>query len=281
MYNVKKGLFVLMVLLHTGMLFAQDKNFHIYLCFGQSNMEGSAPIEKEDKTMSDRLFVLQSLDCPKYLRKKNMWYPAMPPLTHCHSGLSPADYFGKTMVEHLPDSIRVGLVTVAVGGCDIRLFDKALYNDYKETHQQDWFIKKIKDYGGNPYQHFISLAKLAQNYGVIKGILLHQGETNTGDNLWPEYVSVIYNNILTDLGLIAQNVPLLAGELVHEDQNGKCARMNPIINCLPNVIPTAHVISSKGCTVKPDLVHFNSAGVRVLGKRYAEHMLKLQGYSME
>ncbi len=30
--------------------FTQDKNFHIYLCFGQSNMQGSAKIEEQDKT---------------------------------------------------------------------------------------------------------------------------------------------------------------------------------------------------------------------------------------
>ena len=27
---------------------AQDKNFHIFLCFGQSNMEGNARIEPQD-----------------------------------------------------------------------------------------------------------------------------------------------------------------------------------------------------------------------------------------
>jgi hypothetical protein len=180
------------------------------------------------------------------------------------------------MVEHLPDSIRVGVINVAIGGCDIRLFDKDLYPDYDSTYTEEWFQKKVEDYSGNPYEHLIGLAKQAQKDGVIKGILLHQGETNTGDESWPEYVKTIYHNMLTDLSLVADSIPLIAGEVVHADQNGICASMNEIINRLPETIPGAHVVSSSGCTVREDNVHFDSAGVRELGKRYAIKMLALQ-----
>ena len=253
-----------------------DPNFHIYLCFGQSNMEGSATIEEQDLIGEDRFKVLQSLDCDNLKREKGKWYTAVPPLTQCYTGLSPADYFGKTMVKNLPDSISVGLIIVAVGGSDIRLFDKDIHADYDDTYKEDWFTDKIKAYGDNPYQHLIQLAKQAQKRGVIKGILLHQGESNTGDENWPLYVSTIYNNMLADLGLDASKVPLLAGEMVHKEQGGKCARMNPIVNTLPQTIPTAYVITSKGCEARKDSVHFNSAGVRELGKRYALKMLSLK-----
>ena len=256
-----------------------DPNFYIFLCFGQSNMEGAAPIEPQDRTVDARFQVLQSLDCPNLGRSKNTWYPAVPPLTQCYSGLSPADYFGRTMVTNLPENIRVGVINVAVGGCDIRLFDKDLYQDYDDTYKEAWFMDKIKAYGGNPYQHLINLAKLAQRRGVIKGILLHQGETNTGDRQWPHYVHKIYNDILADLSLDAASVPLLAGEVVEAEQGGCCASMNSIIATLPDTIPTAHVISSHGCTAQ-DNAHFDSAGVRELGRRYAEKMLSLMGYTI-
>ena len=116
---------------------------------------------------------------------------------------------------------------------------------------------------------------------MIKGILLHQGETNEGDENWPLYVKKVYNNMLTDLALKAEEVPLLAGELVHEDVGGKCAAMNPIINQLPAVIPTAHVISSSGCCVSDDMVHFDSEGVRELGCRYAIKMLSLLDHDVD
>ena len=183
------------------------------------------------------------------------------------------------MVENLPDTIKVGVINVAVGGCDIRLFDKDLYQDYDSTYEDAWFVDKIKAYGGNPYQHLIDLAKLAQQRGVIKGILLHQGETNTGNPQWPAYVNKIYNDILTDLSLDAESVPLLAGEVVGADQGGCCSGMNPIIATLPDTIPTAHVISSLGCTAQDD-AHFDSAGIRELGRRYAVEMLSLMGYEI-
>ncbi|GAL81736.1 endo-1,4-beta-xylanase A precursor [Algibacter lectus] len=277
---MKIKFFIIGVFLLNANMFSQNPNFHIYLCFGQSNMEGSATIETQDKIAADRFLVLQSLDCDNLLRKKNIWYPAIPPLIQCHTGLSPVDYFGKTMIKHLPDSVKVGVVNIAIGGSDIRLFDKEIYQDYTKTYLEEWFAKKIRDYKGNPYQHFIELAKLAQENGVIKGILLHQGETNQDDEKWPDYVKKVYNNMLNDLGLKAEDVPLLAGEVVNEEQGGVCASMNSIINTLPEVVPTAHVISSKGCEVRDDYVHFNSAGVRELGKRYALKMLDLKGYKI-
>ena len=74
------------------------------------------------------------------------------------------------------------------------------------------------------------MARLAQKDGVIKGILLHQGESNNGDKEWPNKVKGIYDNLLKDLNLKAEEVPLLAGELVNADQKGACASMNKIID---------------------------------------------------
>ncbi len=43
----------------------------------------------------------------------------------------------------------------------------------------------------------------------------------------------IYNNLIKELNLKTEEVPLLAGELVNADQNGACASMNTIIDELP------------------------------------------------
>jgi enterochelin esterase-like enzyme len=270
-----QSLLLAALLMLTAVSFAQDPNFHIYLCFGQSNMEGAAPIEAQDRIVDSRFQVMQSVDCPDIGKTKGEWYTAVPPLVRCNTGLTPADYFGRTMVASLPDHIRVGVINVAIGGCDIRLFDKDLYLDYDSAYGQ-WFTDIIKGYGGSPYEHLIELAKLAQQDGVIKGILLHQGETNQGDELWPSYVKKVYNYMLTDLSLDADEVPLLAGEMLQADQGGRCASMNPIIATLPESIPTAYVISSKDCTPM-DGAHFNAEGYRKLGRRYAEQMLSIMG----
>ncbi len=253
---------------------AQDPNLHIYLCFGQSNMQGAADFETQDTIVNKRFKVFQALDCEDLGREKAKWYTAVPPLCKCNSGLSPADYFGRTMVENLPESIKIGLINVAVPGCDIRLFDKDIHKEFHKTHDKPWFMNQIKGYKMNPYQYLIDLAKLAQKDGVIKGILLHQGETNAGQEDWPLFVKKIYRDMLNDLGLCAESVPLLAGEMVSAEENC-CAHMNPIINTLPDVIPSAHVISSEGCTAK-DKAHFDAAGYREMGKRYALSMLSVQ-----
>src|SRR5450759_2093434 len=124
------------------------------------------------------------------------------------------------------------------------------------------------------------MAKLAQKDGIIKGILLHQGESNTNDKQWPEKVKAIYDNLIKDLNLKTGEVPLLAGELLNADQQGACASMNTIIDELPKTIPNAHVISSKGCAGRPDHLHFTPAGYRELGNRYGAKMLSLLGFKV-
>lgn len=276
--KVKNVLILMILILINISASAQQKKFYIFLAFGQSNMEGSAKIEAQDTTnVNPRFKVFEALNCPELNRKEANWYTAVPPLCRCNTGLTPVDYFGRRLLEKLPDDVTVGVINVAVGGCKIELFDKDNYESYVET-APDWMLSSIKQYNGNPYGKLVELAKLAQKDGVIKGILIHQGESNTGDTIWPVKVKGVYQNLLSDLNLKAEKVPLLAGEVVHEDQNGICASMNKIIATLPQVIPTAHVISSKGCTDGADNLHFDAAGYRELGKRYADEMLSLLGY---
>ncbi len=75
------ALMTLCMILFTSNGYAQDPNFHIYLCFGQSNMEGPANIESQNKIVDDRFQVLQSLDCSNLGREKDTWYTAIPPLS--------------------------------------------------------------------------------------------------------------------------------------------------------------------------------------------------------
>lgn len=252
-----------------------DPNFHIYLCFGQSNMEGQGNIESQDKSVDSRFQVLCSYDnCGS--RKKGGWYDATPPLSCCSGAhLGPVDYFGRTLVKKLPEHIKVGVSVVAIAGCDIQLFEKENYKNYRaESYMQG----TIQSYGGNPYGRLVEMGKEAQKVGVIKGILLHQGETNTGQNNWPSRVKAVYNDLIKDLGLNADEVPLLVGEVVRTDQGGQCGSMNNIIANVPSTIPNSYVISAQGLGHKGDNLHFSSASYRTLGERYAEQMLKVLKY---
>ena len=277
--------FRLPVLLMMGLLLtsakalSQDPNFYLFLCFGQSNMEGFPGVQPQDTAnVSDRFQVLASVDFPKLDRIKGHWYRAVPPLCRPFNGLGPADYFGRTMVANLPANIRVGVVVVAVAGCKIELFEEGKYQAYDST-APPWMKNIIKQYGGNPYQYLVEMAKLAQKDGVIKGVLLHQGESNTNDTTWASQVKNVYDSLIKDLDLDAEKVPLLAGEVVNADQHGACASMNKIIDELPKTIPNSCVISSAGCLARQqDHLHFTAEGYRELGARYAERMLSILGY---
>lgn len=279
--KIKLGLLLLIaLLLSTTIVFSQDSNFYIYLCLGQSNMEGAAKAELQDSTVNPRFQVMAAVDCDNLGRTKGNWYPAIPPLCRCRTNLGPADYFGRTMGEHLPGNVKVGVIVVAVGGCKIELFEKENYQTYVET-APGWMKGMIKEYDGNPYGRLVEIAKLAQKDGVIKGILLHQGESNPNDSLWTRKVKGVYDNLIADLKLNPKNIPLLAGETVNADQGGICAGMNSIITTLPQTLPNSYVISSAGCADGPDNLHFSAAGYRELGKRYAEKMLQLMGINTE
>jgi hypothetical protein len=283
--KLKKMKFKLGIIVLIGVLtaninaFSQDPNFQIYLCIGQSNMEGAARAELQDSTVNPRFQVMEAVNCDNLARKMGNWYAAVPPLCRCRTNLGPTDYFGRTMVANLPEKVKVGVIVVAIGGCKIELFDKDNYPSYVET-APGWMKGMIKEYDGNPYGRLVEMAKLAQKDGVIKGILLHQGESNSNDTLWTRKVKGVYDNLMKDLNLDPKKVPLLAGETVNADQQGICAGMNTIIATLPKTLPNSYVISSAGCTDGPDNLHFNAAGYRELGKRYAEKMLSILGYKI-
>ena len=257
---------------------AQDKNFYVFLCFGQSNMEGNARPEEADKTGVDPRFqMMAAVDFQNSGRKMGQWYTATPPLCRENNGLTPVDWFGRTLVYNLPENYKVGVINVAIGGCDIKAFMQEHIKDYAEKQAPQWMKGMLQAYNNDPYQRLLDMARIAQKDGVIKGILMHQGETNTGQADWPDKVKLVYERLLKDLGLKAEECPFLAGEVVIAGGKGQCIAHNPVINRLPDVIPTAHVVHSEGCTNGPDNLHFDAAGYRELGIRYAEVMLPLLG----
>ena len=247
--------------------FSQDPNFYIYLAFGQSNMEGYPGVEAQDKTGVDPRFqLLPAVNWPDNSRTKGTWTTAIPPLCRSSTGLCPCDYFGRTLVDSLPESIKVGIINVSVAGCSIKMFDKDNYQSYIST-QASWMKDIANEYGGNPYGRLVEMGKLAQKDGVIKGFLLHQGETDAGDSQWGSKVKGVYDDLINDLGLDPSKTPLLAGDLLSPNTN---------IQKLPNFLQNSYVISSQGLQGR-DQYHFTPASYREFGKRYGVKMLEIIG----
>jgi hypothetical protein len=291
------------------------EKFHIYLAFGQSNMVGylGPPIGGSggnsdnldwvasrgfDKPPENFMVMAAANDNKNpYGRKKGEWYPAKPPLVRNNTGLSPADFFGRTVAEAVADQgIRIGVIAIAVDGCHITLFskDKDVFINYISA-QEDWMRNQAVAYvdpgvggtipseafttGDYPYKRMVDLAKLAQKEGVIKGIIMHQGESggNLPGKTYAQTVRQIYDDLCGDLGLKKGKIPFLAGQAVGND-NPNIAAIPTAFTDLPN---TAFVIPSDGCPAwNPngdinETFHFSFAGYEELGKRYGGKMLEL------
>lgn len=278
----KRNLFAIGVLLATNFMAAKadvDPNFHIYLCFGQSNMEGNAQWEDVDNEVDSRFQMLATTNFDNPKRTMGNWYTANCPIVSPVGKLGPTDYFGRTMVAAMPTNVKIGVVAVAMGGSPIEMFDKDKYEQKLKDNPTEWWAQLSKNYyGSNPYGRLIEMGKKAQESGVIKGILLHQGCSNCGNPEWPNMVKKIYNDMLADLNLNAEEVPLFVGETEYENMGGGCSSHNTVVAKIPSVIPTGHVVSAEGIPGNgTDPWHFSAAGYRTLGKRYAFEALKVMG----
>ena len=261
-----------------------DPNFFIYLCFGQSNMEAGAVPAEQDKNFTDPRFqFVSAVDMPRYGRVKGEWYQATPPICRQSNNMGPVDFFGRKMIEVLPEQYRVGVINVSVAGAKLELWDRDACEEYLAMEAADpsrsWLVNMAKEYDMNPYQRIVDMAKIAQKSGVIKGMLVHQGESNPDDSLWCGRLKKIHDDLCADLGLNPDEIPILAGELKQAEQGGVCAAFNSVVLAnLPKVMKNGYVISSLGCQSQGDQFHFNTEGMRLMGYRMAEKMLQLQGF---
>ncbi|MBR6450907.1 MAG: carbohydrate-binding protein, partial [Fibrobacter sp.] len=208
----------------TSALAAPNPNFHIYIAYGQSNMAGNGDIvPAEDQATDPKNFImLASHNANANQRsgkttqsiKTGEWYPAIPPMFHPTENLSPADYFGRAMVDSLP-GVTVGIIPVAIGAVAIKAFDKDQYKAYfssAESYIQNW----ARDYDSNPYQRIVDLGKKAKEVGIIKGFIFHQGETDGSGTEWQNAVYKTYKDFITALELDENEVAFVAGELLQE-----------------------------------------------------------------
>lgn len=264
---------------------APDPNFHIYLMVGQSNMEGAAPIESQDQTSHPRVQVMQDANCGG--TPYGEWREATPPLIRCGGsgiGLGPGDNFGKVMADNAPENVTIGLVGAAYGGAPIEYFLPQCGADCPTPFADTPGAPNNGNDGG--YVWLIDLAKKAQQDGVIKGIIFHQGESNGNKNPggWTQNVKVLVDSIRSDLDLGVEETPFIAGELPYD---ACCAGFNSNVNQIPGVVDNSYVVSagpengaSLAVYTEPNgqVYHWDSSAVRIMGKRYADEMMKHISY---
>lgn len=229
----------------------QPEKLDLYLVIGQSNMAGRASIETEDELAIEGAYVYSGdIDNP--------WSVATNPLNR-HSTirkvmsmqrLSPAYSFAKKIRKARP-SAEIGLVMNARGGTKI----------------VQWLP------GTHYFQEAVKKAKAAMKYGTFKGIIWHQGESDSDalrTSMYLNRLEIMVNGFREALDDL--NLPFVAGELA-ENKDGK-VKFNKMLQVLPSFINQSGLASAKG-TQLFDEHHFDSKSQRLLGERYADEMLKL------
>jgi hypothetical protein len=231
------------------------EKLHLYVLMGQSNMAGRGVVGPEDKTPHPRVIML-NLD--------GRWEQAIEPVTRDRAkglGVGPALAFGKAMAEHDPD-ITIGLVPCAVGATALANWQK----------------------GEKLYEDAVRRTKLATEVGTLKGVLWHQGESESGDEKRAGSYDTRWAQMITDFrkDLAAPELPVVIGELgeylyTRTGNKSPFAKLvNERIDKIPEEVAHTAVASSKGLKHKGDELHFDAASQREFGGRYAAAMLRLQ-----
>jgi hypothetical protein len=173
--------------------------------------------------------------------------------------------FGKIMANENND-VRIGLIPCAKGGSSIN----------------QWFKDSLhQSTNSYPYNEMINKAKKAMSEGTLKGILWHQGESDTRSEATVIAYSGKFNAMLDSLKkdlAITTIPPLVMGEMGYfflEKQPG-AQQLNLIFREISSSNQCMELVSAEHLDHKGDTVHFNSDSYRELGIRYASKMMEVQ-----
>lgn len=263
---MKNNTFYLFILLFfTSIASAQEDSYDLYLLIGQSNMAGRGLIEAQDTLIHPRVFTLN---------KDNKWVPAKDPIHFDKkvAGVGLGRSFGIEMAKAMPES-RIGLIPCAVGGSPIDSWKPGGYHTQTKTHPWDDMEKRLA---------------IALQSGKIKGILWHQGESDSNPELCEEYKTKLEDLIKRAREVSKNdNAPFVAGEFGKfklKRSKKQYPNMDPtpaeiVKNGTKEVIQkdgNAAFVKTNGLEHKGDNAHFDTPSYRKLGNRYAKAMKKLQ-----
>jgi hypothetical protein len=240
--------------------FPVKENFWIFLMAGQSNMAGRGLVEAQDTIPHPRILTFDEKKL--WVRAKEPLHFYEPQLTGLDCGLS----FGKQLIQAIPEEVTIGLVPCAVGGSSIR----------------QWLCDSIRK-EVQLLSNFKSRLMEAERYGLIKGIIWHQGETDAHQMQSRHYAERLrtlfsrFRNIAGD-----DSLPIVAGELgnfTFQNEQPLWDSVNMAIHEVAGEDPLVSVITTADLHEKGDSIHFDSPSLRLMGERYAEHMLLLLDHS--
>ncbi|MEQ8789761.1 MAG: sialate O-acetylesterase [Pirellulaceae bacterium] len=234
---------------------AKEK-FHLYLLVGQSNMAGRGRMTEQDKQPDPRILMFT---------KDHKWKPAVDPLHFDKpvAGVGLGRSFARVIAEQNPD-VTIGLIPCAVGGSPIASWEPGGYHASTKTH---------------PYDDMLARVKVALPAGTLKGILWHQGESDSQPASAKVYEEKLHSMIARmRKELDAPEAPFIVGQMgVFAERPWDDAKkmVDAAHQTLPKKVSHTAFVSAEGLGHKGDEVHFSADAYRELGKRYAKAYLEL------
>ncbi len=239
---------------------SSKKDFHVFLLMGQSNMSGGVNIAAGDtQPVPHVLKMLHAREGnePKWVPAAHPLHPRRPNKKKRHGlGIS----FAQTYVADKP-GVVVGLIPMAWGGKPIARLDK----------------------GSEIYNEAIRHAKASMQAGTLKGVLWHQGESDTVEqartDVYEKKLHRLIEDVRKDLG--DPQLPFIVGNLAEfygtgkdhnaPDRVARIRKIREILRCLPEKVPQTGFVESTGCSPAARAkVHFDRKSYVLLGERYAK-----------
>ncbi len=229
------------------------KNVWVFLMAGQSNMAGRGFVEPQDTVPDYRILSINAQGDIILAKEPLHFYE--PTMTGLDCGLS----FARTLLKEIPDSVSIIVIPAAVGGSSV------------DQWLGDSLFRQVK-----LLTNFREKVKLALKYGDVKGILWHQGESDSKPALIKTYEEKL-SRLFKQFREYAQkpDLPIFLGEVgLFADDSTNKKQMNETIRHFATSNSGIFLISTDDFTHKGDKLHFNSVSQRKMGERMAEEFLK-------
>lgn len=224
--------------------------FHLFVLAGQSNMAGRGKVAAEDTQVDGRVWMLN---------ESRQWVPAVDPL-HFDKPKAAGVGLGRTFAIDYANAhpgIKVGLIPCAVGGSPITAWQPGGFHGQTKSHPWDDCVTRVND---------------AMQSGVLKGVLWHQGESDSNADAASKYEARSVELIARFRDTFAApNLPFLIGQLGRFDGrpwNEHRESVDQTQQRIARTIPNCGFVSSVGLDHGGDHLHFDAESLREFGHRY-------------
>tara|TARA_B100001057_G_scaffold390738_1_gene398779 strand:- start:5403 stop:6230 length:828 start_codon:yes stop_codon:yes gene_type:complete len=263
-----KAILFLASILITGGLQAKEpvkvpsskKDFHLFLLMGQSNMSGGVGLAAGDTKPVPQVLKMRWVKEGEVSKWAPGAHPLHPRRPNKKARFGPGLSFAEAYLANKP-GVTVGLIPMAWGGRSIAQLSK----------------------GSEIYCDAIRHMKAAMQVGTLKGVLWHQGESDTVEqtrtDAYENRLHRLIEDVRKDLG--NPQLPFIVGNLAEfygtgkdhkaPDRVARITKIKEILRRLPKKVPHTGFVESTGCSSAARAkVHFDRKSSLLMGKRYAK-----------